>query len=179
MSLYGPETLLNTINNGRNSDKKNVSPDLERSLARDWQHNHLDKEPCMEYDGYCVTAPMYHVFRCTRTSERPRRVVEFLPFDRQAFRDPESKAGRGICSMPKCVGDAVAMDVTVRQAYCEMHQEKYTWNSRPCPYTIIHACPERLWRNVGMPTGEHEHCSLCRAYEGFTCEGCGYGTAAA
>lgn len=124
----------------------------------DIEHNHDTKEK-MVYAGFSQVAPAYHLFVCSGVNRRPRWVVEFIPFDKNAFSDPESKAYRGNCSMRRCYADAVVMDVETRLAYCERCQAKYSDTRVPCLYTRVFLCREGL--NRGLTPDLHRHCAMC------------------
>ena len=107
----------------------------------DAEHNHASPQRWV-YGGFAPTAPMYHVWRCEGAEpNKPRREVGMVAFNALRF-DPDSQAGRGQCSMRKCVGDAVMMSATRHLAYCETCVLRYTVDDRPCPATMTMLCKD-------------------------------------
>lgn len=122
-------------------------------------HNH-DSAPCIEYAGYCQTAPTHHLWRCTKQSDPPHKVVELVPFDQSQFSD-ESKAWRGGCSMRLCPGDAVMMRKEGHHAYCERHALHAQRERKSCPWTSITPCP----RAQGLEGEVYvQPCPTCKSY---------------
>lgn len=113
-------------------------------------HNHSGGG-VVKSEGFSRTAPDYHLFQCEAFSDRPRKLVRFLDFSHLAF-SPESKAGRGGCSMRHCPSDAEFMDEAMTQAYCEGCAMRVR-GVLPCSWTSIVGCRER------MGLGE---CGVCR-----------------
>lgn len=101
-------------------------------------HNHEARRPVIKYQGYCRTAPGYHLFACVQTSDPPRRKVNLIEFQAGVFTS-DSKAGQGGCSMRHCPGSAVQMNEVGKQAYCEKCVQRVTGNV-PCQWTAIEAC---------------------------------------
>lgn len=124
-----------------------------RNRADKALHNH-ESSPYIVYAGYSTTAPHYHLFKCTRLSDPPRRVVNLIPFDRMRFSE-DSKARRGGCSMRHCPSDATMMTEKGNQAYCETHAAQQV----PCPWTSIESCARVIQLEDGRP------CPTCRAFE--------------
>ena len=123
-------------------------------------HNHEHGRGHIVYAGYCPTAPMYHLFRCVALSTPPRRTVQLAAFNHRAF-TPESKAGRGGCSMRRCPGAAVLMDTKRSQAYCERCAGRVQ-GKIPCSWTSILPCD----RMMGLDGGPHSTpCPTCHGFE--------------
>jgi len=123
-------------------------------------HNHERGTGRIVYGGYCPTAPMYHLFRCTALSTPPRRKVVLKAFNHRVF-TAESKAGRGGCSMRLCPGEAILMDEKGTQAYCERCARR-AQGRLPCTWTSVLACD----RVMGLDTGPYgTPCPTCRNFE--------------
>lgn len=129
-----------------------------RIKTEDILHNHSSL-PVIEYAGLSRTAPYYHLFRCVQWSKLPRRKVVLVPFDRSQF-DGDSKAGKGGCSMRKCLFDAMMMSEQGHQAYCEWHAKRT--QRRPCPWTNIELCYNKF-RLDEEPNGQP--CPMCTTLE--------------
>jgi hypothetical protein len=120
----------------------------------DLMHNHEHGKGRIVYAGFSEKAPMYHLFRCEAFSDPPRRQVELKPFQQWAF-TPESKAGRGGCSLRHCPGEAVEMNKSETTAYCT-HCAQRVRDIVPCPWASIALCAHR-W--VG------QSCATCATFE--------------
>lgn len=111
------------------------------------RHNH-SSQPQFEYVGMSEKNPNYHLWRCTAKQAKAKKEVALVPHNPKRF-DPESKAGKGGCSMRLCPGDAVFMDVEGHRAYCELCAQRYTDGQEPCPVTRAEVCQNKLGLNVG------------------------------
>jgi len=119
-------------------------------------HNH-DTSRDIHYQGYRDKNPSYHLFRCLAHSQPPRnKNLHLQPYVRTAF-GPESKAGRGGCSMRGCHEQAVNMSEKGTKAYCSRCSNRST-NIVPCPWTSIIPCSRIQSR------GE-EKCVTCDSFE--------------
>ena len=135
---------------------------LPNTHPADVEHNHDEQHPLVVYVGYSQKAPDHHLFKCMAYSDPPRRTVQLQAFKQWAF-TPESKAGRGGCSMRDCPRDAVEMDMdlTVGRAYCLpcAHRRQ---GIIPCPWTQIEICYE-TW---GLDKPPYNHpCPTCTGFE--------------
>ena len=115
------------------------------------------------YVGFSETAPDYHLWQCVAQPEQPanpRKVKQFNP-DRFS---PESKAGKGGCSMRWCPGDAVAMDEDEKKqlrAYCETHVERLTLSYIECGETMVMMCIGILKLDKNRPEELIRNCTIC------------------
>jgi hypothetical protein len=105
-------------------------------------HNHDYQDTSrgdIHYAGYSDKNPSYHLFVCIAHSKPPRnKNLHLQPYERLAF-TPESKAGRGGCSMRGCHEEAVNMNERGTKAYCARCSDRST-NTVPCPWTSILPC---------------------------------------
>lgn len=103
-------------------------------------HDHLDtSRGDIHYAGYSDPNHSYHLFECWAHSPPPRnKNLNLQPYVRTAF-GPESKAGRGGCSMRGCHEQAVNMNETGTKAYCTRCSTRST-AIVPCPWTSILPC---------------------------------------
>ena len=113
-------------------------------------HNHEVRRPHIAYRGYSRKAPNYHLFTCLQKSDPPRRKVRLVGFKASTF-TLESKAGQGGCSMRNCPGNAVRMNKTGKQAFCEKCVKRVTGNA-PCQWSAIETC-------------QGASCPICEEYE--------------
>ena len=122
-------------------------------------HNHNGAARIV-YAGFSERAPDQHLFRCEAFSEPPRKIVMLSPFVAQGFL-PESKAGRGGCSMRKCPGDAVKMNADQHKAYCLRCSQRVT-GIEPCSWTSVELCGHK-W---GLDEGDDaKPCPMCAPFE--------------
>ena len=121
-------------------------------------HNYLNtSRGDINYQGYSANNPSYHLFKCLAHSRPPRNKNLLLqPYVRTAF-GPESKAGRGGCSMRGCHEQAVNMNEKGTKAYCRRCSNRST-STVPCPWTSIVPCARIQSR------GE-EKCVTCDSFE--------------
>jgi len=130
---------------GLYTDIKADKVHMYSSSAQEILHNHdyLDtRRGDIHYQGYSEKNPSYHLFKCIATSRAVRsREVVLEPFNHRAF-TVGSKAWRGGCSMPGCLGEAVQMNVPTfgqARAYCVTCVTRQR-NPVPCPWTTILPC---------------------------------------
>ncbi len=111
----------------------------------------------MRYAGFSDKNPSYHLFVCIAHSKPPRnKNLRLQPYVWTAF-GPESKAGRGGCSMRGCHEQAVNMNEKGTKAYCARCSNRNT-SAVPCPWTSILPC-SRI-----QSLGE-EPCVTCDSFE--------------
>lgn len=121
-------------------------------------HNYLDtSRGNIHYAGYSDNNPSYHLFECRAYSPPPRnKHLKFQPYVRTSF-GPESKAGRGGCSMRGCHEQAVNMNEKGTKAYCARCSNRST-GTVPCPWTSILPCA-RIQSRGG------DRCITCDTFE--------------
>lgn len=126
------------------------------ATSKESLHNHNPKKGSFVYAGFSLTAPAYHLFKCTQSSIRPARAIKMLLFEITPF-SRKSKAGRCTCSMRLCPGEAVQMNERRNRAYCQDHADEFSAARLPCQATSIFPCL-RLFN--GEPT-----CNICTSFK--------------
>ena len=122
-------------------------------------HDHLNTARAdIHYVGYSKTNPSYHLFMCRAASPPPRnKALSLQPYTRMAF-GPDSKAGKGGCSMRGCHEQATNMNAKGTKAYCIRCSNRST-AIVPCPWTSILPCARV--QSMGA-----QRCATCVNFEG-------------
>lgn len=123
-------------------DEKEVQVRLPNTAHDEVLHNHDylgNARAAIHYAGYSDKNPSYHLFECGGHSQPPRnKTLSLQLYVRTSF-GPESKAGRGGCSMRGCHEQAVNMNAKGTKAYCMRCSNRST-AIVPCPWTSITPC---------------------------------------